>query len=133
MEEQWYTVKDACEYLKVSQMTIFRWMKSGKLTHFKMGGSVRFTQENLDQVAKKKTGKSEATQAIEKCSICGNSELIPGKLQGMSRMYFKPDKTKFLVMSESLIPLTSKMCSVCGNIQLSGDTEKMSKLNPNQE
>lgn len=130
MEEKWYTVKEACEYLKISQMTVFRWMKAGKLTHFKIGGSVRFKKENLDQIAKKSTGSAETEKVVETCSICGNSELVEGKVQGTGRLYFKPAKTKFFVFSESLVGLTSKMCSACGHIQMFGDTDKMSRLKP---
>jgi excisionase family DNA binding protein len=130
MEEKWYTTKEASEYLKVSQMTIFRWMKAGKLTHFKIGGSLRFTKENLDQIAMKNTGSVEAEKRTESCSVCGNSELIEGKLQGTGRLYFKPAKTKFFVFAESLVGLNTKMCSACGYIQMFGDTDKMDRLKP---
>jgi excisionase family DNA binding protein len=133
MEEKWYTTKEASEYLKVSQMTIFRWMKSGKLTHFKIGGALRFTKNDLDQIAKKNTGSIEAEMKTEKCSVCGNSELLDGRLQGTGRLYFKPAKTKFFVFAESLVGLTSKMCTACGFIQMFGNTEKLSKLKPEEK
>ena len=31
--DEWFTVKEAARYLKDSEATIFRWMKSGKLTY----------------------------------------------------------------------------------------------------
>jgi len=130
MEEKWYTTKEAADYLKVSQMTIFRWMKSGKLSYFKIGGSLRFTQEHLDQIAKKNTGSAESEKFTETCSVCGHAELIEGRVQGTGQLYFKPEKTKFWVFAESLVKLKSKMCSACGFIQMFGDTEKMDKLKP---
>jgi len=37
--KQWYSVREAAEYLAVSQPTIFRWMKEGHLSFYKVGGS----------------------------------------------------------------------------------------------
>lgn len=124
----WMTVKDACEYLQVSQMTIFRWMKSGKLSYFKMGGSVRFKRENLDMAAEKVTSTKEAEQAKDSCSVCGHTVLAEGKIQSTGRVSFKPAKTKFWTFEDSVVPIEAKMCQACGNIQLFADTEKMSKI-----
>ncbi|MBF0197264.1 MAG: helix-turn-helix domain-containing protein [Planctomycetes bacterium] len=129
-ENGWMTVKNACEYLQVSQMTVFRWMKSGKLSYYKLGGSVRFKKENLDMAADKVTGNSEGTKSAGQCGQCGHAELVPGKMQSTGRVSFKPDKTKFWVFSESSVNVEAKMCPACGHLHLFADTEKMEKLSP---
>ena len=60
---RWYTVQEAAEYLGVSQPTIFRWMKDGQLSFYKIGGSTRFVREGLDAVIEKTTGSKEAEGA----------------------------------------------------------------------
>ena len=42
-----YTVKEIAEMLKVSEMTVYRLVKSGKLDGFKAGGAIRVTEEAL--------------------------------------------------------------------------------------
>lgn len=127
-KKDWYTIKDACEILQVSQMTIFRWMKNGKLSYFKIGGSVRFKEENLKLAGQKITGDEEAKRTRQSCSACGHSQLIDGKIQGAGRVYFKPQKTRFWVWSDSMVGIEAKMCSACGLIQMFADTEKLSRL-----
>ena len=45
---QWFTIAEAAEYLDVSEPTIYRWMKDGLLSFYKVGGATRFSQEGLD-------------------------------------------------------------------------------------
>ena len=45
--EGWMNVKQAANYLGVSEPTIFRWMRDGTVSFFKLGGSTRFKSENL--------------------------------------------------------------------------------------
>ncbi len=130
--EEWLTIKGACERLQVSHMTIHRWMKSGKLTFYKFGHALRFKAEDLDDLANKTTSLSHASQSAAKCATCGNSEFAEGRLQGTGRLYFKPAKTKFWVFEESLIPAQAWMCTACGHIQLFADTEKLARLQPEQ-
>ena len=127
-EKEWFTSKDACNYLQVSHMTIHRWMKSRKLTYFKMGGAVRFKKESL---AHKSTGKKEVEQLSDRCTNCGNHELIEGHVQRTGKQYFKPKKTNFFAFAEFLIPIRSTMCSACGHIQTYANTKKFEKLRPN--
>ena len=124
----WYTVQEACEYLGVSQPTIFRWMKQGTLSFYKIGGSTRFAKEGLDAVVEKTTSQREAEVAANRCAACGHSVLIDGKLQGTGRLYFRPEKTKFWVFSEGLVPTRSRVCAACGYVQLHVDTQKLRQL-----
>jgi excisionase family DNA binding protein len=157
-ESKWMTVKEASAYLKVSQMTMFRWMKSGKLTHYKMGSSVRFTKDDLDALAKpsmpiteervSNLDESESSQNLkavvvetkpaepkkfqkeEFCLMCGFDNLIDGHVQSTGKVYFKPLKTRFWAFVESTIPVNVKMCSRCGYLHQFADTSKMEQLNP---
>src|SRR3954470_16931956 len=103
-QARWYSIREAAEYLGVSQPTIFRWMKDGLLSFYKVGGSTRFSPESLEAVIEKTTGRKEAEATLGRCASCGHGVLIPGRLQGTGRLYFKPDETKFWTFEESLVP-----------------------------
>lgn len=129
-EEKWCSVKEAAEHLGVSEPTIYRWMKDGLLSFYKVGGSTRFTREGLDAVVEKTTGLKEAEAAAGRCASCGHGILADGRLQGTGRLYFKPDKTRFWVFAESMVGVRARVCAACGFVQLHADTEKLGKLRP---
>ena len=132
-EAQWYTVRDAADYLGVSQPTIFRWMKDGLLSFYKVGGSTRFSREGLDAVIEKTTGRKEAEAASGRCASCGHGLLVPGQLQGTGRLYFKPEKTRFWSFEESLVSTRAKVCAACGYVQLYAETGKLNRLLPSDK
>jgi len=125
-----YTVSEAAEYLGVSEPTIFRWMREGRLSFLKIGGSTRFTQEGLDALIEKTTGSAEAAAAAGRCAACGHSTLVEGNVQGTGRLYFRPGKTRFWVFAEGLVPVRARVCTACGHIQLHADTSKLERLLP---
>ena len=127
-KRRWYTVQEAAEYLGVSQPTIFRWMKQGTLSFYKVGGATKFDQEGLDAIIEKNTGLREAETISSRCAACGHSVLVEGRLQGTGKLYFHPSKTKFWVFAESLVPTRSRVCTACGYIQLHADTAKLKRL-----
>jgi excisionase family DNA binding protein len=127
---EWYTIPEAAQYLGVSEPTIYRWMKDGLLSFYKVGGGTRFSQEGLDAVIEKTTGRKEAEAAAGHCAACGHSVLIDGRLQGAGRLYFKPAHTKFWVFEESLVPTKAKVCPACGYVQIQADTGKLRRLRP---
>lgn len=129
----WYTVEEAAAYLDVSRPTIFRWMKQGKLSYYKVGGSTRFTRESLEAVIEKVTGEKEAQAAAGRCTSCGHSTLIKGRVQTTGRLYFKPEKTKFWTFQQSMVPIKARVCPACGHIQLAADTGKLETLMPESE
>lgn len=131
--KEWYTSSEAAEYLGVSQPTIFRWMKQGLLSYYKVGGSTRFSQAGLDSVIEKSTGSKEAAAAQGRCSSCGHAVLVAGRVQGTGRLYFRPDQTRFWTFQEGLVPLTAKVCAACGFIQLYADTTRLTKLIPTDD
>ena len=124
----WYSIPEAATYLGVSKPTIFRWMKDGLLSFYKIGGSTRFSKEGLDAVIEKTTGRKEAEAAAGRCAACGHNMLIEGRLRGAGRLYFQPAKTKFWVFEESMVPTSARVCPACGYIQLHVDTAKLNRL-----
>ena len=130
---KWYSVNDAAAYLAVSRPTIFRWMKDGLLSYYKVGGSTRFSQEGLDALIEKNTGQKEAEAASGSCASCGHGVLIEGRLQSTGMVYFKPDRARFWVLSDSLVETQAKVCTACGHVQIHADTQKLRKLSPNDE
>ena len=129
-EKQWYSVREAAEYLGISQPTVFRWMKDGLLSFYKVGNSTRFSQDSLDAVIEKTTGRKEAEASQGQCVACGHSVLLEGRVQGTGRLYFKPDKTRFWTFEESLVSLRARTCASCGFMQMHADTEKLNRLRP---
>jgi excisionase family DNA binding protein len=130
--KQWYNIKEASEYLGISQPTIFRWMKEGTLSFYKVGGSTRFSKEGLDALIDKTTGQKEAEKSAGTCIACGHSTLVEGRMQSTGKMYFKPDKSSFWVLHEAVAPTKAKVCPACGYIQLYADTDRLKKLKPKE-
>ena len=129
----WFTIAEAADYLDVSEPTIYRWMKDGLLSFYKIGGATRFSQEGLDAVIQKSTGRTEAEAAAGRCAACGHGILLAGRLQGTGRLYFKPSEARFWVLEESLVPTTAWICPACGYVQIRADTEKLKRLRPEAE
>jgi excisionase family DNA binding protein len=48
MEETFYTLEEIAEKLKVSYMTVYRWVKDGKLKAVKAGKQYRVTLTELN-------------------------------------------------------------------------------------
>ena len=130
--KQWYTIKEASEYLGVSQPTIFRWMKEGTLSFYKVGGSTRFSKEGLDAVIDKTTGLKEAERSAGCCVACGHTTLVDGRVRSTGRLYFQPDKSSFWVLHESVVPTRAKVCPACGYIQMYAYTDRLKKLKPKE-
>ena len=131
-EKDWYTVQEAAEYLGISQPTVFRWMKQGTLSFYKVGGSTRFSKDGLDALIEKSTGDKEASSASARCAACGHNTLLEGSLQGTGKLYFRPKKAKFWVLTEGMVPTKSRACAACGYIQVHADTTKLRKLSSEQ-
>jgi len=132
-QDEWLTIKEAGEYLKVSEQTIFRWMRTGKLSFFKIGNATRFRRSNLDMLAEKVTGETEGLAAAAKCVVCGNSHLIDGIIRSTGRIYFQPARTRFFLLMDSWTKVRASTCPVCGHIQLFADTRKLNRLLPDKE
>ncbi len=123
-----YSVQEAADYLGVSQATIFRWMKDGTLSFYKMGGATRFSQEGLEVLFEKTTGTKEADAIANRCAACGHSVLVDGQLRGAGKLYFRPANSAFWVLAEAMVPTQARVCAACGYIHLHADTAKLKKL-----
>ncbi|MEN8128469.1 MAG: helix-turn-helix domain-containing protein [Planctomycetota bacterium] len=130
--EKWYTTKEAAEYLGVSQPTIFRWMKEGVLSFYKIGGATRFSQEGLDSIIEKSTGGKEAERSAGRCVACGHNILIEGRVQATGKLYFKPSKSSFWVLHEAMVPTGAKACPACGYVHFYIETQKLKDLKPKE-
>jgi len=58
--EEVYSSKEVADKFKVTYLTVFRWIKSGKLKAFKVGKQYRIKQEDLDTFIQ--SSKSERTK-----------------------------------------------------------------------
>ncbi|MDA0577222.1 MAG: helix-turn-helix domain-containing protein [Verrucomicrobia bacterium] len=129
---EWLSIQEACAFLGISQPTIFRWMKQGLVSFYKVGGSTRFSKAGLQAVIEKTTGAKEAAAAAGRCASCGHHELAGGQIQGIGRMYFRPARTKFWSLEEALVPIQAHVCTACGHVQLHADAEKLRRLTPSR-
>jgi excisionase family DNA binding protein len=127
-EAVWFSIPEAAEYLGISEPTIYRWMREGKLSFYKVGDSTRFKKENLDMVFEKHTGTHEADYHSSRCAACGNTGLVPGRVQSTGKVYFKPRRTRFLTLHDSLVGVEAWACPRCGFVQLFTDTQKLDIL-----
>ena len=128
VDTKWYSVQEAADYLGVSQATIFRWMKEGTLSFYKMGGATRFSREGLEVLFEKTTGTKEADAIANRCAACGHSVLVDGQIRGAGKLYFRPAKSAFWVLAEAMVPTHARVCAACGYIHLHADTAKLKKL-----
>ena len=46
--EQYYTIEEVAEMLKVAYLTVYRWIQSGKLVAYKAGKQYRIKKADLD-------------------------------------------------------------------------------------
>jgi excisionase family DNA binding protein len=126
--KRWLTIKDACKYLDVSEQTIYRWMREGVLTFYKIGDSTKFLREDLDLIVQKHASFKEGKILSDRCPRCGHFELVEGTVQSTGKVYFRPKKTKFLTMLEPLVNVDARVCPRCGNVLLFADIEKLKSL-----
>ena len=130
---RWFSMKDAAEYLDVGEPTLYRWIKDGKVTHRKVGDSIRFWQEDLDAVMEVFHSKRDASKVKEICPLCHHDELVAGRVRSTGLHWFQPDKTKFLTLLPSNIATHARMCARCGAILLFADPAKLAKLRKDQK
>ncbi len=124
----WFSLKEAAEYLSIGEPTLYRWMKDKRITFRKVGDSTRFLKEDLDSIIEIHPSTKDSEKVFRCCPICHHDELIDGTVQSTGRSYFKPNKTKFWVMKESIIGINALMCTKCGTLTLLADTKDLKEL-----
>ena len=124
----WYSIKDAADYLGVTEPTIYRWMRDGSITYRKIGDSTRFLQEDLDSHVQVYRSAKDADRAQEFCPVCHHNELIRGRVQSTGLNYFYPEKTKFWTFKTSHVETLAHMCTRCGAIVWFGDKSKLAGI-----
>jgi len=125
---QWFSIKDAAEYLSVGEPTLYRWMREGRITFRKVGDSTRFLQSDLDAMVEVHPSEKEAAIVREFCPVCHHGELAEGRVQSTGLLYFRPLRTKFWTFVDANVATVSKMCTQCGAITFFGDLDKLHKL-----
>ena len=53
MDKEFYTAQQIADKLQVNVMTIYRYIKSGKITAHKIGGEFRIKKEDFDKFLEK--------------------------------------------------------------------------------
>jgi len=124
----WYTIKEAAEYLGVTEPTIYRWMRDGSITYRKIGDSTRFLQEDLDSHVQVFRSEKDAENVQEFCPVCHHTELIRGRVQSTGLNYFYPEKTRFWTFKTSHIETQARMCTRCGAVTWFGDKSKLASI-----
>jgi excisionase family DNA binding protein len=59
VEERYFTVEEIAERLKVSNMTVYRWIKARKLGAYKIGGEFRITEGDIDRFLEARRVRAE--------------------------------------------------------------------------
>jgi excisionase family DNA binding protein len=50
MEEKLLSYKDVADFLQISEITLRTWVSRGRIPYTKIGKSVRFTREQIDEI-----------------------------------------------------------------------------------
>ncbi len=123
----WLTISEACKYLQISEQTMFRWMRSGKITYYKVGKSTRFKESDLNKAVERVASRSTIPDDINTCKACGNDDLISGSLSALGELVFKPEDKKFSVWKDTSVGVTALCCSKCGTITLRANVDDLEK------
>lgn len=125
---KWFSIKEAAEYLSISEPTLYRWMQDGRITYRKVGDSTRFLRADLDAVVEVHLSEKDLVKVELTCPACNHDEMVEGRVESTGRTYFVPNKTKFWTLKDSNVITRARMCSRCGYLMLFGDTEKLAAL-----
>lgn len=127
-QDEIYTIPEAAQYLQVSEPTIYRWMKDGTLSFYKVGRGTRFTREMLEAVKITHTSRKEASESRATCACCGHGDLVAGRIQSTGKIYFVPDNAKFMILEDAYVATRAFSCTACGFVQIHADPEKTARI-----
>src|ERR1044072_4317740 len=77
---QWFSIREAAEFLGVTEPTIYRWMRDKQITFRKIGDATRFLREDLDSVIQVHRSAKDADKVQTFCPICHHNELVEGRV-----------------------------------------------------
>ncbi len=127
--QNWYTIKEAAEYLGVTEPTIYRWMREGLITYRKIGDSTRFLQEDLDSHVQIFRSAKDVENVQEFCPVCHHTELIRGRVQSTGLNYFYPgEKQNSGRLKPAILKTQARMCVRCGAVTWFGDKTKLAGI-----
>jgi excisionase family DNA binding protein len=129
----WFSIKEAAQYLDIGEPTLYRWMREGQITFRKVGDSTRFLQEDLDSAIKVFRSKRDAEKIRGKCPACHEEGLVQGVVQSTGRLYFKLKEAKFWTLKENAVTTEARLCRRCGAISFYGDLALVEELLDAQE
>ncbi|MCP3967101.1 MAG: helix-turn-helix domain-containing protein [Lentisphaerae bacterium] len=125
---EWYTVKQAAEYLQVGEPTIYRWMRDNKITFRKIGDATRFLREDLNAVVQVHHSKNDSENARKICPVCHSEDLHAGRIRSTGLIYFQLKRLNFWTVKNSMVKTESMMCANCGAVTMFGDRSKLEKI-----
>lgn len=59
MTDKYYTLQEVAEIIKVSYLTVYRWVQAGKITTHRVGKQYRIAHSDLQQIIKTYEGKQQ--------------------------------------------------------------------------
>ena len=107
---EWFSIKEAAQYLSIGEPTLYRWMRDGKITYRKIGDSTRFLKEDLNAFVQVFPSKREAEKVKLVCPICHHDDIVLGKFRSTGLNYFRPDKSKFWSVSRQQYKKPWQLC-----------------------
>jgi excisionase family DNA binding protein len=125
---EWLGIKEAAEYLRIGEPTLYRWMRDGKITYRKVGDSTRFLEEDLASAVQVVRSKKDSAAVKAVCPACHCDDVVPGVFKSTGLNYFVPDKGKFWTLRDHNIKTTAMICARCGHVSIFGDTAKLDKI-----
>jgi len=125
---EWFSIKDAAEYLNIGEPTLYRWMRDRKITYRKVGDSTRFLKDDLDAIVQVYLSEKNHQEARQCCPVCHSEDLETGIYRSTGLTYFQLKKTKFWTIRDSNIKTEARMCNRCGAVTIFGDLEKLHKI-----
>ena len=82
----------------------------------------------MEAVQRQVTPTEAGAQSAARCAVCGHGFLLAGDVRSTGKVYFQPQRTKFWVLSDSMVETRAYACPICGHVQLHADTAKIGKL-----
>lgn len=64
MEDKFYTPQDIAKTLKVAYMTVYRWIRAGKLKAYKIGKQYRITEKDFNSFIKNNLYKTKRNRYL---------------------------------------------------------------------